>query len=277
LLNNKEGKPQLWIGAKLLSVLEEKAAINYNDISKLAATAPDGYNSVIYNELLLHLNTAILSYSLGNEGTWLKEYGNVRLIYPGLREMYFVNNPQKIIVYTNPKDSYGEEKSHQTLRLHFLDRKNELNGNVEIPVEKILSHHNLSGRNFSVLTTDSLEREYLNNELSQKLVLKKEKNGTWKIGGSKVPVGLRTRNIFYLFSYDVGIFLKLLSKEEIILWENYLRSSLSGTENFKIEIVKSNGERFLLENPDDIQIYKIIEKQLELFPDVDYVQLIYER
>jgi hypothetical protein len=37
LLNDKQGKPQLWIGTNLLSVLEEKADINFNDISKLAA------------------------------------------------------------------------------------------------------------------------------------------------------------------------------------------------------------------------------------------------
>jgi hypothetical protein len=269
-LNDKKGKPQLWIGTNLLTVLEEKADVNYNDISKLAVTAPDGYNSVIFGNLIAHLKTAMLAYGIGGEKKWLKKYGNFRLIFPGLREMYFVDNPEKVIIYTNTPES-----SVHTIQLHFLERSREKSNPAKaesVAVEEILSSFNLSGINFSVLTSDSLEREYLNNELIRRLYLKREKSGTWKIDGEKVPVGLRTRNIFYFFSGNVGIFLKSLSEEENIIWENYL-NNLIKTNEFRMEIILTGEENIQIENSGESSIYKIIEKQWEQFSNIDYVRI----
>jgi len=273
---DKNGNSVSWIGVSLLSVIKENTRINFDQISKLVTTAPDGYNSVISNELLPELKAAYLVYSMADENKWLKKYGQVRLIFANIREMYFVSNPEKIIVYT----SSGQQTSGN-IRFYFLGR-GDLSGfkSVEdssqtgIKIDNILSKLKLSGSNFTLLTADSLRREYFYNDITQQMELTIENGGTWKISGRKVPVGLKTRKIFYLQSDDIGVFLKSLSNEEIILWENFLKDRLTADDDFNLEMILSNGKKLPVKQSEDSGLYKSIIDMLDQNPDALYVELI---
>ncbi|NCS88713.1 MAG: hypothetical protein CO127_01155 [Ignavibacteria bacterium CG_4_9_14_3_um_filter_36_18] len=276
IVKDKNGKPVYWIGVPLLSVIEKKTGINFDQISKLITTAPDGYNSVISNELLPEIKAAYLVYDLADENKWLKKYGQFRLIFKNVREMYFVSNPEKIIVYKRP-----EQQTSGNMRFYFLGR-GDLSGfkSVEdsskagIKIDDILLKINLSGSNFTLLTADSLQREYFYNDITQKMELKIENEGAWKITGKKVPVGLRTRRIFYLQSDNIGVFLKSLSDEEIILWENYLHDQLPKISDFKIEIVSPGDKKIPFLHAGGTGIYKSMITIFDQNPEANYVELI---
>lgn len=276
IVKDKNGNPVSWIGVHLLSVIEGKTGIIFDQISKIITTAPDGYNSVISNELLPELKAAYLVYGLADENKWLKKYGQVRLIFANIREMYFVSNPEKIIVYKK-----SEQKTSGNIRFYFIGR-GDLSGfkSVEdssqagIKIDDILSTLKLAGRNFTLLTADSLQREYFHNDITQQMELKIENEGTWKITGKKVPVGLRTRKIFYLQSDNIGVFLKSLSDEEIILWENYLHDRLPEISDFTFEIVFQGDKRIPVKHSDEAGIYKSMIAILEQNPEAVYIELI---
>jgi hypothetical protein len=276
MVNDKEGNPVFWKGVQLLSVIEKRIGINFNGIEKLIANAPDGYNSVISGELLPELKSAYLVYDLADSNKWLKKYGQVRLIYTGLREMYYVSNPEKIIIHLS-----SEKLTDSNQHFYFLGRGplsgfsvNDTVTQTGIKIDDLLSTLRLTGRNFTLLTTDSLQREYLYNDVIQLMVLKIEDKGTWKITGKKVPVGLRTRNIFYLQSEDVGIFLKSLSDEEILLWENYVNMKFLKNNDFRIELVLNGDERIPVERNTVAGIYKSIINVVDQKPETNYIELI---
>jgi hypothetical protein len=222
------------------------------------------------------LKSAYLVYDLADSNKWLKKYGQVRLIYANLREMYYVSNPEKIIIYI-----FSEKINTGNKQFYFLGRGllsdfsvNDSESQKGIKIDDVLSALKLTGRNFTLLTTDSLQREYLYNDVTQLMVLKIDDKGTWKITGKKVPVGLRTRNIFYLQSGDVGIFLKTLSDEEIILWENYVNKRFLENNDFGIELVLTGGERIGVEQNKDAGIYKSIINVVDQKPETNYIELI---
>jgi hypothetical protein len=276
VVKDKNGNPVSWIGVPLLSVIEKKAGINFDQISKLITTAPDGYNSVISNELLTELKAAYLVYGLADENKWLNKYGQVRLIFKNVREMYFVSNLEKIIVYKR-----SEQQTSGNIRFYFLGR-GDLSGfkSVEdssqagIKIDDILATFKLAGSNFTLLTADSLQREYFYNDITQQMELKIENEGTWKITGKKVPVGLRTRRIFYLQSDNIGVFLKSLSDEEIILWENYLHAQLPDNSDFKFEVVSIGDKKNPFLHAGKTDIYKSMITILDQNPEAVYVELI---
>jgi hypothetical protein len=276
IVKDKNGNPVSWVGVPLLTVIEERTGINLSRIEKLFTNAPDGYNSVISDELLPELKSAYLVYDLADSNKWLKKYGQVRLIYPNLREMYYVSNPEKIIIYI-----YSEKISTGNQQFYFLGRgplsgfsSNDSETQKGIKIDDVLSALKLTGRNFTLLTTDSLQREYLYNDVIQLMVLKIEDKGTWKITGKKVPVGLRTRKIFYLQSEGVGIFLKSLSDEEIVLWENYVSDRFLESSNFSIELVLTGDERIPVEHNKEAGIYKSISNVIDQESETTYFEVI---
>jgi hypothetical protein len=275
IVKDKNGNLVSWVGVPLLTVIEDRLGIDFSRIEKLIANAPDGYNSVISKELLLELKSAYLVYDLADSNKWLKKYGQVRLIYANLREMYYVSNPEKIIIYI-----FSEKISPGNQQFYFLGR-GALSGFSDtdsetpkgIKIDDVLSTLKLTGGNFTLLTTDSLQREYLYNDVIQLMVLKIEDRGTWKITGKKVPVGLRTRNIFYLQSGDVGVFLKSLSNEEIILWENYVSNRFFKSGNVSIELVLNGDERIPVEHNKEAGIYKSIINLADQKPETIYFEV----
>jgi hypothetical protein len=277
LIKDKHGKSHSWIGVSLFNIIEDKFGIDHTSISKLAATAPDGYNSVVSESNHAEIKTAFITYKLLEEKDWEKKYGKFRLVFPNIREMYFVSNPEKILLYkTKLKEAVKFQRFYSIdadifKSLAVLDK----NSVKTISVKKFLEKLNLSGSNFNVITADGLEREYINNNLIDKLEMKTEKDGTWKISGAKVPLGLRTRKIFYVHFETVGILLKPLDDDEVVLWEKQFQKRISDSKNILVELVLLNGEKHKIDFIGEASIYKTIKKQLELFPESDYFQIFW--
>lgn len=276
-IKDKHGKLQSWVGVSFFKIIKEKFGKDHSSVSKLAATAPDGYNSVIAEGNKAEIKTAFVAYSLVEKKNWQKKYGMLRLIFPNIREMYYVSNPEKILLF---KNKLAENDSVERI---YFSQSSSLNAIITIDknsirtirIKDIFSKLNTQISNFSILTSDGLEREYINNNLIDKLEMKAEKDGTWKISGAKVPLGLRTRKIFYLHFETVGIFLKSLDDDEVVLWEKQFQKRISDSKNIGGELVLLNGEKRKIDFIGETSIYKTIKKQLELFPESDYFQIFW--
>jgi hypothetical protein len=106
-----------WLGVNLCKLLET-INISCEKIQNLSISAPDGYSSVLSGEPLSSLRTAICAYRVQNQKEWNEDYGYMRLIFPELRGMYWVNRPDKMVVII------GED--HQTLhhyQFYFLNNE----------------------------------------------------------------------------------------------------------------------------------------------------------
>lgn len=259
-----EKTTRTWYGANLCKFLET-INISCQKIQKLSISAPDGYTSVLSGELLSSLKTAICAYRVQNQTDWNENYGYMRLIFPELRSMYWVNNPNKMVI------TLGQD--HQTvhhLQFYFVDNerlsqliKKDLKGNPYFVIDDILVELNLPHNDFHVLTADGLYREYPKNEINRYLLLQRQESGNWEINGINVPHGLKTRQVFFLSSANKGIFLKQLTDDEQQQWEHIFWQPLLG-ENFSvkdltIEIVLSDGSKNSLE-----LTIKLSEKQFPL-------------
>jgi hypothetical protein len=269
-IKDKHGKLQSWVGVSLFKIIKKKFRIDHSSISKLAATAPDGYNSVIAEGNKAEIKTAFVAYSLVEKKDWQKKYGMLRLIFPNIREMYYVSNPEKILLF---KNKLAENDSFE--RIYFFHNSSlnaiitiDKNSIRTIRIKDIFSKLNTQSSNFSVLTSDGLEREYINNSLLDKLEIKEEKEGSWKISGAKVPLGLRTRKIFYLCLGNVGIFLKPLDNDEASLWEKHFYKQ-PGTA----EIILLNGEKIPINFSGGSSIYNFMNEQINQFPNADHMKL----
>jgi hypothetical protein len=237
-----------WYGARLCAILET-LDISCKKIQKLSISAQDGYTSVVSGQLLSSLRIAICAYPIQSQTGWNENYGYMRLIFPSLRSMYWVNSPNKMVI------TMGQD--HQTVhhfQFYFVDNeklgqliKKDLKGNLHIVINDLLVELNLPQNNFHVLTSDGLFREYPENKINRYLILNQQQAGNWEINGINVPDGLKTRQVFFLSSGNKGVFLKQLTDDEQQQWEHIFWQPLVG-ENFSvkdltIKLVSNSGKR----------------------------------
>ncbi|MCI0494129.1 hypothetical protein L0Z72_03910, partial [candidate division KSB1 bacterium] len=116
-IKDSEGKPDReWIGVNLCLMVEQKLNLSCNQIKKISISAPDGYVSVISGELLSALETGICAFQIKGEANWPKKYGYMRLLFPQLRAMYWVNSPSKMII------ELGEaQQASERFEFYFMD------------------------------------------------------------------------------------------------------------------------------------------------------------
>jgi hypothetical protein len=275
-----EKTTRTWFGANLCELLET-INISCEKIQKLSISAPDGYTSVLSGELLSSLRTAICAYQIQNQTDWNENYGYMRLVFPDLRNMYWVNSPNKMVI------TIGEnEKFLHQFQFYFIDSeklskliKKDLKENPYLAVNDLLIELNLPQNNFHVLTSDGLFREYPNNDINRYFVLQKQESGNWEINGISVPHGLKTREIFFLSSGNKGIFLKELTDYEQRKWEHIFWQPLVG-ENFSvkfltIELVLSDGSKISLELTNKLSekqfpLYQILKNEQKRHLNIDY-------
>ncbi len=270
-----------WYGAKLCELFEFVLNISYKKIQKLSISAADGYTSVLSGELLASLPTAICAYPTQNTIDWNGNYGYMRLIVPELRSMYWVNNPEKMII------KIGEEQNPlYQYQFYFLNNerfskliKKNLRENPYLVIDDILVELNLEQQNFHVLTTDGLYREYPINEINRYLLLQKQQAGYWQINGVNVPDGLKTKSIFFLSSGNAGVFLKNLNNEEHQIWGRLfwqpLRGETFSVMDLKVELILNDGKRIpsnLISklSKDKFSLYNLLEKEGNKHLDINY-------
>lgn len=270
-----------WYGTNLCKLFESILNISHGKIQKLSISAADGYTSVLSGELLASLPTAICAYLAQNKIDWNENYGYMRLIVPELRNMYWVNSPEKMII------TIGEDLNplHQ-YQIYFVDNekfhnliKKDLKGNPYLVIGDILVDLNLAQQNFHILTTDGLYREYPPNEINRYLLLQKQQAGHWQINGVNVPDGLKTKNIFFLSSGNAGVFLKNLNNEDQQIWERLFWQPLQGgtfsAMDLKIELMLNDGSRIpsnLISklSKNKFSLYNLLEKEWNEHRDINY-------
>ena len=274
---------QTWYGANLCELFETVDVLCEN-IQKLSISAPDGYTSVLTGELLSSLKTAICAYKVQHDNEWSEEYGDMRLIFPDLRSMYWVNNPNKMVI------TIGENQSTlNQYQFYFLDNeklsclvKKDKNMNPSLVINDLLFELNLPQNNFHVLTSDGLFREYPKNDINRYLQLQKQESGSWEINGINVPTGLKTREVFFISSGNKGILLKDLTENEQQKWERIFWQPLLGENNslagLRIELVL-NDNRIIQSKLTNqfregiISLYRLFEEDRKKFIDLKFFMI----
>ena len=261
-----------WIGPKLLTVFESEK-VPRQKIQKVTVSSSDGYMSVLTGDLLSGLDSALCALNIAEEHSFPENYGYMRLIYPGLRAMYWVNEPNKIVV------TLGETaKQANRFTLYFMDNakfQEKMHKGDEltyIAVSDLLRLANMRLTRFRVLARDELFREYAVNNVIRYMILREEKEGTWKIEGVNVPTGLKTKEIFFIAGEDSGIILKDLNEREKSLLDTHMLFALIKNESVEITLGKSDAAVKKI-TPDEQSLAAAILTMREKHNNVSHITL----
>ena len=284
-IKDSEGKPDReWIGINLCLLLEKKLNLSCNQIKKISISAPDGYVSVISGELLSALETGICAFKIKGETKWPPKYGYMRLLFPQLRAMYWVNSPDRMIIELGEAQQASEHYafySWENENFNCLIKK-DLKGNPYIAIADILVNLDSFQSPFRILTEDSLFREYGAHDINHRLVLQQEPSGAWKMTGIAVPLGLKTRKIFLLTVQNKVLFLKPLSvAEQEVFHTSYVQNivkNFTDLSNMSLDIVLRDGKRVPAQTTkssieDGQNLYRAIDQQRKIHKNIDHVLL----
>ncbi|MBN2414349.1 hypothetical protein JXO52_00830 [bacterium] len=216
-----QGKPEdpvrTWTGTSLAAVLSARE-VDPAAIRRLSVTASDGYMAVIEGDLLSGLGTAFCATGIEDEPVFPEKYGYMRLIFPDLPPMYWINDPVRIEV------SLGTSApAFPVLDLYFPESaplRPLLESKRVIPLANLLAGAGADAGRFSVLAADTLLRPYESNTIIKYMVLLAEADGAYSIGGVNVPTGLKTKGIFSVTANRSVIFLKQLTAAERDIWSD---------------------------------------------------------
>ncbi|HDP99060.1 MAG TPA: hypothetical protein ENN22_07755 [bacterium] len=284
-IKDSEGKPdRVWIGANLCLLLEKKLGLSCGLIKKISISAPDGYISVISGELLYALETGMCAYAIKGETKLPPKYGYMRLLFPQLRAMYWVNAPDKIIIELGKAQHTSEHHAFYFLENENFNRiiKKDLNGKPYIAMADILVNLDATRQPFRILTEDGLFREYGVHYINRRLVLQQEPSGAWKMTGIAVPLGLKTRNIFLITAQNKVLFLKPLSTaEQAVFNTSYFQNIMKNFPDhaeMTLEIVLRDGRRVPAQKiKPSIEfhqnLYRVIDQQRSNYANVDHIVL----
>ncbi len=246
LIDHKTRATITWQGVDLREALHQFLDTDWDQIDRLVITAPDGYSSVISGPRMKQAESALCAFAMKDKA-WPQKFGYLRIIFPELHEMHWMNNPAEVEVSL---------KSHaavsSTWRLLFFDttafRSFQQKANEKFdgwPVTEILTAMGCANQGFGIFTGDGQWREYLFDEVAQKMRLMPDSSGTWKLRGEGVPIGFRLRKIFFLYSQHIGLFTRSLAPEEQLLWQELFASiqPLDGQPLKEISLELASGEK----------------------------------
>lgn len=273
-----KGRDVIWIGTNLCRFLKSELDLNCDAITKFTVSAPDGYTSVLTGELLSALKTGIFAFRIQGENDWPENFSYMRLIFPELRGMYWVNGPDKISI------TIGEtpQPTDKTIHFHFLNNsrfshilKTDFNGNSYFAVTDLFDAMGLSNSSFWIITSDGMFREYPIHEINQHIIFQKEKEGTWNLTGVSVPNGLKSRHIFFLFLQHAGIFLCDLTIDQQSLWMNeFWKKEMGITLSPSISKKLSDGpiESISLDagEGNEINFYEMFQSEIRKQGNIDF-------
>ena len=279
----KEENPErVWKGVFLRTLLEREG-VPIDRITKITVSAYDGYMSVLTGDLLKDWQEAICALHVDELNKFPEKYGYMKLIFPKLMAMYWINAPNRIIITLG-----GGRRNGNEYNLYFLENKKfksllQEKGTVaRIKVKDLLSAFPFPENHFFVLTRDGLYREYSVNNIIQHMVLTKGDDDTWKIEGVHVPTGLKTRQIFFIAGEDFGLFLKYTSHEERELWKRRVWQdqivSTGSLAHCTIHLIIKNGHQKRIDvshqlSEDDFFLRDRFWEVLKSEPDLDHINL----
>ncbi len=235
-----------WRGVYLKAVVQQFFDIAWEKIDRLVIKAPDGYSSVISRPKMRQAESALCAFAMKDKA-WPQKFGYLRIIFPELHEMHWMNNPAEVEVILT-----SQAVVSSTWRLLFFDapafRSFQQKANEKFegwPVTEILTEMGCPNQGFGIFTRDGQWREYLFDEVAQKMRLMPDSSGTWKIRGEGVPIGFRLRKIFFLYSQHIGLFTRSLVAEDQLLWQALFASiqPLDGQPAKEIFVELTSGEK----------------------------------
>ncbi|MBN1153975.1 hypothetical protein JXB12_03560 [candidate division KSB1 bacterium] len=273
----------MWTGIRLCELIKTQLQVDCQDIVKLTISADDGYSSVISDDLLRSVHDGLCAFQLTDSSPWEISYGYMRIIFPDLRRMYWVNSPTKMII------TLGKKKTtHESLIFRFLDNKNfqsimkqDLTGVDYFAFEDLVFTLQTKTNNFTVVTGDSLIRDYhVSDELNKRLLFHHSDDDGWEIDGIDVPLGLKTRHISAIIIGGNHIFTKRLSEQEQNMWatlylDRVIEKNEIQTSGIIHMILTDYNNKLCHENIDwidGLNFYELIESKFQQNESLDYIE-----
>ncbi|MDZ7318659.1 MAG: hypothetical protein ONB11_05855, partial [candidate division KSB1 bacterium] len=273
LPDHKTKETITWEGVYLKAIFQRFLNTDWEKIDGLIIKAPDGYSSVISGLRMKQAESALCAFAMKGKN-WPRKFGSLRIIFPELHEMHWMNNPTEIQLILK-----REVAISSTWHFFFFDspafhslQKNVTDDFSGWSVNEVLTAMGCANKGFTVFTHDGHLREFLFDKVAQRMKLAPDSSGTWKIRGERVPIGFRLRNIFFIYSENVGLFTKSLSPEEQQLWQQMFASihpfMNQGIAAKDILSVLISGEKVTATNLDayhteEISLYQLWEREKE--------------
>lgn len=275
----------MWTGVRLCEFFKTQFYVDCQDIVKLTISADDGYSSVISDELLRSIEDGLCAFPLTDSSPWDLRYGYMRIIFPDLRRMYWVNNPTRMIIKLGAKREPG-----RSLIFRFLDNKSltsiikhDLNHDPYFAYADIVSTLQGEIDDFTVVTRDTLVRDYhVSDEISQRLLFHRSQDGGWAIDGVDVPLGLKTREIIAIIIGNAHVFMRHLSDREQKIWSTIYFDKLIDEDTLPTQgIIRlkltdyTKQSRFIdMDTIDGLNFYQLIETKFRENEQLDYIEWI---
>lgn len=156
-----------WEGVYLRDVFNKYLKINWQDIQRLTIKAPDGYSSVISGKIVTSADNANCAFNILGEQKWSKKYGYMRIIYPDLHEMHWINKPSEIKIILNEKRTLSS-----TWKFQFFDcpnfqqvKEKSQAGDDYWFINDILAKLGSQNHGFTIFSRDGHLREYAADEI----------------------------------------------------------------------------------------------------------------
>ncbi len=271
LPDHKTNEIITWEGAYLREVVQKFLDIAWEKIDRLIIKAPDGYSSVVSGIRMKQAGTALCAFGMQNK-VWPKKFGYMRVIFPELHEMHWINNPSEVELILKK-----ESQDDRTWKFVFLDspvfhstQNKKADETTEWSVNDILTAIGCANQGFAIFTSDGQVREYLFDEIGQKMKFAADSSGYLKIRGERIPIGFRLRKIFFFYSENVGVFTKSLTPEEQLLWQRLFASihqpTIEGLPARQVFVILASGERIPSANfeqyhANEISLYQLFQME----------------
>ncbi len=272
-----------WEGVYLREVIQKFGNIDWETMDQLIIKAPDGYSSVISGMRVKQAESALCTFAMQGR-KWLDKFGYMRIVFPDLHEMYWVNNPAEIEIEFKKKLIESNNWRFQFFDSQAFDslRENKRDGKSDPFINDILTQIGCANKNFTVFTKDGHLREYVFDSMSQKMKIAADSTGLWAVRGLGVPIGFRLRNIFFLCSENVGLFARALSSEEQQVWHELFASIhplvSKGIPIAQITLLLASGEKMPSKKFEDylsnkISLYQLLELEKDERSDLLEIEI----
>ncbi|MDW7678918.1 MAG: hypothetical protein SCK70_00010 [bacterium] len=284
LPDHKTKKMITWEGVYLRPVLQKITNFDWDKIHRLVIKAPDGYSSVISGSRIIKAENALCAFRRKDSKNWLAKYGDMRIIFPDLHEMHWINNPAEVeielvencMLSNNWRFYFFDSPAFEPLRVSESDPY----------LSEILTQIGCADRDFTIFTHDGHLRQYLFDSTAQKIKIVTDTTGLWAVRGLGVPIGFRLKKIFFVSSENVGLFPRALSFVEKQLWHELFSAinPLMG-ENFqiaKIILELTSGEKIVSGKLDDylsakLSLYDLLESAKKEQPNLMGIEILWSR
>ncbi|HDP99466.1 MAG TPA: hypothetical protein ENN22_09840 [bacterium] len=284
LPDHKTKKMIAWEGVYLRPVLQKIANFDWDKIHRLVIKAPDGYSSVISGSRIIKAENALCAFRRKDSKNWLAKYGDMRIIFPDLHEMHWINNPAEVeielvencMLSNNWRFYFFDSPAFEPLRVSESDPY----------LSEILTQIGCADRDFTIFTHDGHLRQYLFDSTAQKIKIVTDTTGLWAVRGLGVPIGFRLKKIFFVSSENVGLFPRALSLMEKQLWHELFSAinPLMG-ENFqiaKIILELTSGEKIVSGKLDDylsakLSLYDLLESAKKEQKNLMGIEILWSR